>query len=461
MKNTLIAVTTAISLLFTTLPLFALAEEETAPEPAETLVTTATTVAEPPETLPQNGTYNGYFRKAYTGGYSSDPPRVDLWVGETLDTSAWTLFPCYLTPDKNEKLTYQENLLYETAEYPDNYGIPVNAPEYAHCFSIDTSEVDTSKPGYYRAHIRTIPGEKAVFHDRYDPDFSYEITMLDYELDVYVTVSERPAPEAYLLVRNSSIMDNEETVVTFGGNATADMTGSRLTAEPEGIVEIGELAVSSLASLQVPQATVRALKPGTVTIKGETDSGLTATCTLTVRDHTHYLNGAYGPAGGYSSAVFYSEADAQAEFTIEDESIARISDIGEMGALMEHTQKIRLELLRPGTTTLTAVTPDGRAVTCEVIVTSLETTAIYCEQTTSSTTTTVTTPAEGVKKGDVNGDGAIDIMDVIRLNKFLLGADTLSEVQSAAADVDGNDALDPTDSLLILKFTVKLIDHFD
>ena len=90
-----------------------------------------------------------------------------------------------------------------------------------------------------------------------------------------------------------------------------------------------------------------------------------------------------------------------------------------------------------------------------------ETTAIYYEQTTSSTTTTVTTPAEGAKKGDVNGDDAIDIMDVIRLNKFLLGADSLSEEQRAAADVDGNDELDATDSLLILKYTVELIDHFD
>lgn len=52
-------------------------------------------------------------------------------------------------------------------------------------------------------------------------------------------------------------------------------------------------------------------------------------------------------------------------------------------------------------------------------------------------------------------------MDVIRLNKFLLGADSLSEEQRAAADVDGNDELDATDSLLILKYTVELIDHFD
>ena len=221
--------------------------------------------------------------------------------------------------------------------------------------------------------------------------------------------------------------------------------------------------MSPLLSLMVPQAKIRALRPGTVTIRGgKTDSGLTAACTLVVRDHTFYLDGVYGWAGGTHEAVFYSETDAPAEFTIADESIARIESVGEMGALFDHHQLIRIELLKSGVTTLTAVTPDGRTATADITVTSFtETTAIYYEQTTSSTTTTVTTPAEGVKKGDVNGDDAIDIMDVIRLNKFLLGVDSLSEEQRAAADVDGNDELDATDSLLILKYTVELIDHFD
>ena len=69
-------------------------------------------------------------------------------------------------------------------------------------------------------------------------------------------------------------------------------------------------------------------------------------------------------------------------------------------------------------------------------------------------------PAQTSQKGDINGDGTIDIMDVIRLNKFLLGADSLSEEQSAAADVDGNGVLDSTDSLLILKETVGITNNF-
>ncbi len=476
MKNTWIALATAISLLFTTLPLFALAEEETTTEPAETTVTTETTVALPIETLPRDGQYNGYFKKVRIDGQaSSSNPQVEVYIGETLDTSGWELIPCYLTPDKEEKMVYNENLLYETAEYPENYGIPADAEEYAHCFTIDTSEVDTSKPGYYRVHIRTIPGETAVFHDRYDPDFSYEITMREYDIRVRVVVSERPEPSVFLNLRNSVIMDNEETNVIFSGNATADLTGSKLTAEPEGIVEIGELAMPPLGYYQMPQATIKALKPGTVTITGTTDSGLTATCTLVVRDHTHYLNGTTGYAGTTEGVVFYSESDQTAEFTIADDSIAKIVNIEEMGRLSEHTQYIQIELLNPGTTTLTAVTPDGRTETADIIVLSMETTAIGSEYSTPTTTTATeatampedtdptspTTETTAVKKGDINDDNAIDILDVICLNKFLLGVGKLTAEQTAAADVDGNQNVDPTDSLLILKYTVEIIDRFD
>lgn len=65
---------------------------------------------------------------------------------------------------------------------------------------------------------------------------------------------------------------------------------------------------------------------------------------------------------------------------------------------------------------------------------------------------------EDVKKGDVNHDGSIDIMDGICLNKYLLGVQTLTPSQSTAADADGNGEVDPTDSLLILKYAVEIID---
>lgn len=63
-----------------------------------------------------------------------------------------------------------------------------------------------------------------------------------------------------------------------------------------------------------------------------------------------------------------------------------------------------------------------------------------------------------VKYGDVNVDDEVDILDVIMLNKFLLGSATLKKTQQANADIDQNGKLDSTDSLMILKYVVKLYD---
>ncbi len=81
------------------------------------------------------------------------------------------------------------------------------------------------------------------------------------------------------------------------------------------------------------------------------------------------------------------------------------------------------------------------------------------EDTTAEDTTadTAETPDSYVC-GDVNLDGSVDIMDVILLNKFLLGSESLTETQQAAADVDLNKTVDSTDSLNILKKVVEIID---
>ena len=65
-------------------------------------------------------------------------------------------------------------------------------------------------------------------------------------------------------------------------------------------------------------------------------------------------------------------------------------------------------------------------------------------------------PASG-PTGDVNGDGTVDIMDVIALNKYLLGSAHLADDAKQRADADANTVLDSTDSLLILKYVVSLL----
>ncbi len=60
--------------------------------------------------------------------------------------------------------------------------------------------------------------------------------------------------------------------------------------------------------------------------------------------------------------------------------------------------------------------------------------------------------------GDANLDGKVSIVDVIMINKSVLGAETLSSEQRTVSDVDGNGDVTAEDSLMILKFLVDLVD---
>ncbi|MBQ7013399.1 MAG: dockerin type I repeat-containing protein, partial [Oscillospiraceae bacterium] len=73
-------------------------------------------------------------------------------------------------------------------------------------------------------------------------------------------------------------------------------------------------------------------------------------------------------------------------------------------------------------------------------------------------TTTTTEPIEDeVFYGDVNGDGGVSIVDVIMLNKAVLGSETLSSGQKRNADCNLDGLADANDSLIILKHLVDLI----
>lgn len=62
--------------------------------------------------------------------------------------------------------------------------------------------------------------------------------------------------------------------------------------------------------------------------------------------------------------------------------------------------------------------------------------------------------------GDANTDGSVDIMDVVYVNKFLLGSGRLSEKQRKCADVNQDGIIEPSDALNILHYVVGTIDSF-
>ena len=57
----------------------------------------------------------------------------------------------------------------------------------------------------------------------------------------------------------------------------------------------------------------------------------------------------------------------------------------------------------------------------------------------------------------MNNDGNVDIIDVIALNKFLLGLNELDDAAQKRADADLNDKIEGTDSLNILKKALEII----
>ena len=81
------------------------------------------------------------------------------------------------------------------------------------------------------------------------------------------------------------------------------------------------------------------------------------------------------------------------------------------------------------------------------------------EPTPTEPDTTEPAPTESgdVLYGDADEDGKVDIMDVILLNKSILGSATLGAQGKINSDVDRNDAIDTTDALNVLKAVVKLV----
>ena len=61
-------------------------------------------------------------------------------------------------------------------------------------------------------------------------------------------------------------------------------------------------------------------------------------------------------------------------------------------------------------------------------------------------------------KGDFNNDGTVDIMDVIAVNRYIVGVRDASPAQQMAVDINQNGDVDANDSLSILKIVLNVTD---
>jgi endoglucanase len=110
----------------------------------------------------------------------------------------------------------------------------------------------------------------------------------------------------------------------------------------------------------------------------------------------------------------------------------------------------------PTTAATEATTEATEATTAatEATTEATEATTEATEATTQATESTSEQPAD-VTIGDLNGDKTIDIMDVIVINKYLLGTKDLDANAQAAADADKNNKVDSSDALAILKLALN------
>ena len=80
------------------------------------------------------------------------------------------------------------------------------------------------------------------------------------------------------------------------------------------------------------------------------------------------------------------------------------------------------------------------------------------EATTETTVIPTETPA--LLPGDADNSGKIDILDVITINRAILGKEKLSDEQLKAVDFNGNGKPEASESLMIMKYIVGLITDF-
>ena len=72
------------------------------------------------------------------------------------------------------------------------------------------------------------------------------------------------------------------------------------------------------------------------------------------------------------------------------------------------------------------------------------------------TTPVSNTTATSYFTGDVTGDGAVDLMDAISLNKIFAGLITPTDVQTSAADINQDGSVADDDLTILMQFLIGL-----
>ena len=311
------------------------------------------------------------------------------------------------------------------------------------------------------------------------------------------------------------------TTTTATTTAPATTTTTTTTTEPQKqtlkLTEYTETATLKVnydgnITWLSSNANVATVKDGVVTAVGNGKAIIYALCgeqrveTEVEVSYDYYLNqNEFSLASGTQTQLEFHSANNKeiynqlADWSSSNEKVAKVDNEGIITAVSA------------GTAVITAKAGDV-SVTCKITVTDSSEPAIFAQSTTikagekkaltisdysgsvtwvSSDTKVVTVEADGtltgvkagtaivyamldngktisakitvvnseIKPGDVTLDGEVDILDVITVNKAVLGKETLTAEQIKAADVSKNDVPDSTDSLMILKYIVGILEN--
>ncbi len=156
-------------------------------------------------------------------------------------------------------------------------------------------------------------------------------------------------------------------------------------------------------------------------------------------------NGCVGyAAGDWMQTNWDGTTDSSGNFVYEYKIPSGVTTLQFQVWWPQTVNKVSAVLVKSGTTDPTQPTTQP-------------TTAPTTQPTTKPTTQPTTQPIGNRTPGDVNCDGSVSIIDVIFLNKHLMGSDKASAQGLLNADVDNDNATTPSDSLMILKSLVDLL----
>ncbi len=86
--------------------------------------------------------------------------------------------------------------------------------------------------------------------------------------------------------------------------------------------------------------------------------------------------------------------------------------------------------------------------------------SVICGKDSTAESYAASTGVQTALFGDVSGDNKINILDVITINKNILGKEPFTEIQQKQADVDHSGKPDAQDSLAVMKYIVGLLNSF-